>query len=300
MYILFNRAVVIILIAATLLLTSCSITKPPLGSSSSSFTLPAGTPLPAETQTKIVLLLPIHGELAATGTAIHNGFLAAYYYDKNQTTSLPAIQVIDSSQGDIQTLYQQAVDQGASFVVGPLLKNNVATIANLTSLPVPTLALNTLNGLTATIPNFYQFGISPIDEALQIAQHAYAHGHRQALVIAPQNEWGQNISNAFIDQWQTLGGKVVGNLAFGAQQTLADDIRNLLKVTQSDQRANDLKKVLKDSIRFIPRHRDDADMIFLVALPAEARSIRPLLKFYYAGNLSLWHLLLLRLIRRVG
>lgn len=286
---LIKQAGWLLILAIAIILTSCGRgTPPPAGASWPDFSLPMGSSIPAQTQSKIVLLIPMHGKLAATGTAIRNGFLAAYYYDKSQTGPTPKVQVIDSSQGDITTLYQQAVDQGASLVVGPLLKNNVAAIANLHNLPVPTLALNTLDNLTYSIPNFYQFGLSPIDETIQIAQGAYEQGHRNALVIAPQGNWGQTISTSFINQWQQLGGKVVGTLAYGSQKSLASDIQDLLKINQSDQRADELKGVLHENLRFIPRHREDADMIFLVALPAQARSIRPMLKFYYAGDLPVY------------
>ena len=75
-------------------------------------TVPSGQPAQ-----KIALLLPLQGQYGASAQAIRNGFLAAYYDDKQQGKNVPNVVVLDTSMQDVRTVYQQAIAQGASIIV---------------------------------------------------------------------------------------------------------------------------------------------------------------------------------------
>lgn len=242
--------------------------------------------IPATPQ-HIALLLPTQGPLATQGDAIRNGFFAAYYRAKSQGYT-PIITVLNTNGGDINAIYQHAVQQGADFVVGPLTKNNVAKLASGNNISVPTLALNTLPGNNSKIKNLYQFGLSPLDEAQQATMKAYNDNHTRALIITPTGPWGATIANALQQTWQALGGRTIAQLTYTKRDDINKDMRRLLNVTQSNARALNLHYVLREKIRTIPRRRKDFDAIFLIAGPAQAREIMPLLKFYYAGNIPVY------------
>ncbi len=230
--------------------------------------------------TKVALLLPLQGPNAARGQAIRNGFLTAYYYAKQQQPDAPAVDVIDTSRGNVVELYQQAVANGANFVVGPLTKEELRAVASQGRLPVPTLALNTLDD-GARVANLYQFGLSPQDEAQQAAVRARQDGHSRVLVIVPAGTWGQGIAAAFEKQWQSLGGTVVDSYAYPPKGDFSYGIRNLLRV-------NPPPKNSTPGQRYSPQPRQDADMIFLAAFPQQARQIKPSLLFYNAGNVPVY------------
>jgi outer membrane PBP1 activator LpoA protein len=235
----------------------------------------------------IVLLLPTQGPLAKQGHAIRNGFFAAYYRAKKKGYA-PIITVLNTQSDDIHAIYQKAIQQGADFVVGPLTKNNVAKLVNGTKIQVPTLALNSLIGNNDKIQNLYQFGLSPIDEAQQVAIKAHNDHHTRALIIAPTGRWGATIEKAFEKTWESLGGRTIAQLDYANHDDFNKDIQQLLNVDQSTNRAHNLHLVLREKIRTIPRRRKDFDTIFLIASPAQAREILPLLKFYYAGNVPVY------------
>lgn len=156
-------------------------------------------------------------------------------------------------------------------------------------LSVPTLVLNSVPILeNRTIDNLYQFSLSPIDEAKQAAMKAWDSHRHSALIIAPKNKWGGSIATSFEKTWQSLGGRVVGALAYTNQQALSKEIRHLLNIDQAHSNKMALRKILHQKIRFIPQRRQDADVIFLVATPNMARQIRPLLRYYYAGNIPVY------------
>lgn len=235
--------------------------------------------------TKIALLLPLDGPMKNYGKAIQNGFFATYYDEKNSGAAVPTISVINTNAGNVVAAYDQAMANGANFVVGPLTKPEVAALAHH-SLKVPTLALNTLDS-SSKIPNLYQFGLSPLDEAYQAAEKAHQDNHQSALIIAPDSAWGKSVTAVFVNRWKALGGKIAGETYYSGQQTLMSDITNLLQVREEkDPNAPPRRKGKRPAT--IPTHRQDADMIFMVATPYYGRQIRPMLRYYFAGNIPVY------------
>jgi outer membrane PBP1 activator LpoA protein len=235
---------------------------------------------------KITLLVPLHGNLAGSGEAICDGFLAAYYYSLQHEGSDSSIEIIDTSQGDIKALYSNAVTNGADFIVGPLTKQNVQAIAGQKSLPVTTLALNTISNYNIT--NLFQFGLSSQDEALQVVKRAWAEHPGKALIIAPDNDWGQNMASTLQNTWQSFPGTITATLFYDDQTSLNKQIQHILNVDLSQNNATTLRKILWKEFKFIPRRRQDIDVILLIAPPKQARQIRPLLQFYFAGDLPIY------------
>lgn len=230
----------------------------------------------------IALLLPMSGEFALTSKAIHDGFLAAYY-DVQQKKGDVSIKVVDTSNQDIVSVYNQTVAKGVDIVVGPLTKQEVGALAKLNPLPVPTLALNTIdNYYNNPTVNLYQFGLSPQDEAIQVAIKTMQDGHHNVAVIAPSSAWGKGIMQAFEKQLSLQGGKVIARMSYDVHDDFDLKIKDFLEVNSDDQ----LRKKSKQPIQ----HRQDIDAIFLISSPIAARQMAPLLKFYYEGKIALYAL----------
>lgn len=240
----------------------------------------------AERPQHIYLMVPLHGKFAKKGEAIKNGFMTSYYSTNRSKNTPLTINIVDTSRGNIINQYQQAIREGADLIIGPLTKSKIQTLTESTSLTVPTVTLNYIPEISH--PNLYQFGLSQLDEATQVAQKARTEGHRKAIIIAPEASWGQNIANQFKLRWESLGGDVIDTLAYHNTNDLSGPIRDLLQVNQSNNRAKNLAKLLHKEVRSLPNRRRDVDMIFLVALPKDAHSIQPMLKFYYAGDLPVY------------
>ncbi|HAU1639264.1 TPA: ABC transporter substrate-binding protein [Legionella pneumophila] len=232
---------------------------------------------------QVALLLPLSGPLSGPGNAIREGFMAAYKANRGDEST--KIKVYDTSKGDITNTYHQAISDGAEYVVGPLTKAQVATIASLDH-PVPTLLLNDTD--TSTQNNSYSLGLSPVNEAIQVAIKAKSKGYRKALIIAPNNAWGNEVAKAFTNQWNADGGLVVDTLRYAAKQDLNKSMKDFLQITNSQKREKILKQVLGYNVQSTTSRRQDFDMIFLLAYPSKARQIMPLLKYYYAGDVPVY------------
>ena len=237
---------------------------------------------------QIALLLPQEGKLAEAGQAVRDGFFAAYYQALSNGRRVPQVRQYDST-GDIIAAYEQAVADGAQLVIGPLDKEKVTELSLLPGFKVPLLSLNYPEPAPAdSLPGFYQFGLALEDEARQVARQAYAEGHRQAMVIIPEQEWSERSARAFAAEWESLGGLVVNRSQFKAGSNYSKLVKDALLIEQSKARVAQLQQLLGIPLESAPRSRSDVDMIFLIANPAQARQIKPTFAFHYAGNIPVY------------
>lgn len=236
---------------------------------------------------QIGILLPLSGPLSGAAKAIRDGFMAAYYEQQNQTADSPALRFYDTAHQDINALYDQAVADGAQLIVGPLAKENLQELALRPGLPVPTLALNTIDNPLGVVPNLYQFGLGIEDEAQLAAEQGWRDGHRRAMILAPDNNWGDRSVEAFVLRWRALGGEVTQDYRFTEKNDYSKIIKTALQLDQSEKRAQEVRAVV-GSIEFEPRRRQDVDMIFLAAQASQARQIKPTLAFHYAADIPVY------------
>ena len=237
---------------------------------------------------RIALMLPFTGRLGKVGEAIQNGFLYAYYQDQELHAEL---EIIDASAdpSEFRLQYQQAILNGADFVVGPISKELVDMLQNQENLEVPTLTLNYAKKLPEATLNLYQFGLNPEDEAEQIADIALAEGRNHALTLVPDTAWGARLERAFTERFERLGGRVVGAESYPSKKNdYSVSIKKLLNLTTSNQRHSILRQVIGQPISFDPRRRQDVDMVFIAANSRQARLIKPQLKFHRAQTLPVY------------
>lgn len=235
----------------------------------------------------IAVLLPLQGKLARPAQAIRDGILASHYQSPPGHTI--ELQFYDTSNdGHIWLTYQEAIDNGADFIIGPLAKSNLEVLAEATQLNTPTLALNSLENTAEqplkAIKNLYQFGLSPESEARQVARKGRLDGHYYAAIIVPDNYWGKRMQSAFKQQWQKAGGVIVDTATYDPQaHDFSASIKNLLNIDQSEARKRQLSRTIGRKLEFTPRRRQDIDMLFMAAFPRQAKQI-PLQIVYHHGE----------------
>jgi uncharacterized protein len=239
---------------------------------------------------RIAVLLPQKGRLAAVSQAISDGLLAAYY-DQPSDLQRPDIRFYDTSDKAISmsSLYDQAVADGAEFIIGPLDKDNVEHLANSAQITIPVLALNTLDSGMTPPDHFYQFGLAPEDEARQAAERASIDGYEFAIAFAPKNNWGQRILESFTKRYEELSGTVLSKGYFNATSAdYSSTIMRALNIDQSELRARKVQTTIKQNAKFEPRRRQDVQFVFIAATPRQARLIKPQLKYHRAGDLPVY------------
>ncbi len=235
----------------------------------------------------IALLLPQSGNLSNSAKHIRNGFMTAIY--QLPVSERPEIRFYDSSNtDDIASLYQNAVDQGASFVIGPLHRDLVEALAQREYFPVPVMSINRLSDELLLPDNFYQFGLPIEDEVRQAAIKAWNDGFSKALVLVPLGTMGERTQIAFTEQFEQLGGEIQKTITYGEGQDYSRAVQEMLGVDKSLARYSRLEQILGESIEHEARRRQDADMVFFKASAKQARRIKPFIDFYYAHDLPLY------------
>lgn len=235
---------------------------------------------------QVAVLLPLSGKLAGPSAAVRDGILAAYY-DTPDHLRQSTLRIYDTGTDPLTVplVYDQAVQEGAQFVIGPLRKEAVQALVQQQDLPVPVLALNHIEPQDAQNPAVFQFGLAPEDEAREVAQRAWQEGYTRAVILVPENEWSERVTAAFVDQWILLGGFILEQQRY--QSTEADHgpaISALLNLDSSKLRKTRLVRLLGQPLEYEPRRRQDVDFVFLLASAEQARLIRPQLKFYRASS----------------
>ncbi|MEY3668099.1 MAG: hypothetical protein RL572_1639 [Pseudomonadota bacterium] len=237
---------------------------------------------------EIALVLPVQEPL---GKAISEGFMSAYYEDLARGREVPRVRIYDTSfRTDVLVFYDQAVDDGIKFIIGPVLKDAVRRMQRSgRPMPVTTLALNYGDPGTPFLQDLYQFGLAPEDEIEQAAQTAWAAGHRNAAVLTPAGEDYLRIQDTFVSYWNSLGGRVVSIDNFTEARDYSPVVKRLFSLDASEARAELIRSLIpRNSIEFVPRRRQDVDFIFLLANPAEGRQIMPTLTINYAGGVPVY------------
>ncbi len=242
----------------------------------------------SEKYNQIALLLPLTSQYGNAAKAFYDGFMQAHA--SNYAFHQPQVLLYDIGEESFLTsfYYQAAVKDGADFVVGPLGRDAAENLLNSQQPAVPTLVIAEIPEQNVS-ENLFGISLSPEQEAAQVAQKAFADGHRQATIFRSESEWGQRVANAFAQNWQDLGGIVVKNSYF--PKDISDYtriIQQFLDLDESIVRHRLVEAKAGISLKFTPRRRDDMDLLFLAANAGQGRLVVPQLRFFQAHDLPIY------------
>jgi outer membrane PBP1 activator LpoA protein len=244
--------------------------------------------LPQTRPTKVILALPLSGSLSGVGHAIRNGFLAAMYAERENDAGLPDVHFFDTARDAIEALYTEHDASPNTLVIGPLEKGSLIRLAAMDSLPLKTLALNYLPDDAGSSDNMIQFGLSPEQEAEQIASDLSAEGVDRVVLMAPETELGIRIHDAFVSSFINQGGTLLDSVFFKNQTDLSEATATLLGTAKSNRRFSRLRQLTELPLTFEPRRRFDLDAIVMTATPSHAKQLNPLFAFNFAGDVPVY------------
>ncbi len=213
------------------------------------------------------------------------------------------VQVYDTSTQPVDQLLTQAQKDGATLVVGPLLKNQVEQVlASQSTLNV--LALNEPETIQ-NHPNVCYFALSPEDEARDAAHHMWDQGKRSPLLLVPRSSLGDRVIKAFAAEWQQLGGGTVLQQQFGSTAELKQGINSGAGIRLSGTPVN-VQQAQPQGVTIaglnIPAPVSDApvtdtasaggnvDSVYIIATQSELTLIKPMIAMRVSSrdNVSLY------------
>ncbi|HEY4873787.1 MAG TPA: penicillin-binding protein activator [Steroidobacteraceae bacterium] len=231
----------------------------------------------------VALLMPISGKLSSAGISLREGFMTAYF--QAPAAQRLHIRLYDTAELGISAAVAQATRDGAQLIVGPLARDAVIAAAAIPGGRPPILALNFLPPGTPVPSAFYQFALSPEDEARQVARRILADGYHGGVALVPTGDWGTRVITAFTQELQAGGGTLLAQASF--DPGLADyspEIMQVLRISDSRARAKRLESVVGAKLEFEPRPRGDIEFIFAASPVNTARLLLPQLRFHYVGG----------------
>jgi hypothetical protein len=234
---------------------------------------------------RIGLLLPLTGQWRQPATAVRDGFLAAWFQDKS--ADRPQVSVYTATSGTVSAGYAKALSEGADFVVGPLEKEAVESLMQRADLSTPVLALNQVAGGSGSNSRVIQFGLNPEDEAREVAEQAWAEGHRRALALTPRSEWGERMYSAFSQRWQQLGGKVVEHQVFNPGANNYEEAVAELRDNLGAGRTISAGMAPSASGTSTGGTGERGDFVFIAAQPREARKLASELRIVTGDSIPL-------------
>ena len=243
----------------------------------------SGTAL-ENTPRNVALLLPLSGSYANAGQSVLSGFRNAA---NNSFTGNVNYKVYDSADisHSLGEIANQAVMDGAEMIIGPLQKSVLSNLLSAGDLGVPILALNTLPNGEAGVEGLFQFGLSPENEAAEVARRAIIDGRYRAVVLASEDAIGERIANAFMAAYEQEGGRVVSYDTFEPKSnTISQNMKQLLRAESSNPLWEDVRKGTDRT----SNDQQQIDMIFFTASPRDSRIVRPLVQLHRAFDLPVY------------
>ncbi|KFN51293.1 penicillin-binding protein activator [Arenimonas composti] len=156
---------------------------------------------------RIAVLLPLSGPLAAAGSSVRDGILAAYYGENRRR---PEIRFHDTggNVAGLQGALIRAREEGAQLLVGPLTRDEVDALFGMADLDLPVLALN--RGQLPPPPGSATFALTPEEEGAAAAERLLDRGLRRVLVVTQADDNARRALGAFRERLRERGGEIVG------------------------------------------------------------------------------------------
>ncbi len=238
---------------------------------------------------RLAVALPGRPDMARPAAAIRDGIMTAWL--EMAPSARPALRffyVDDDAEAMLGSWFDIRAE-GADFLLGPLERQAVDALAELPDPGMPVLLLNhpsrpeQLGGRFGAVR---AIGLPPEEEAELAAVQALVAGHRRALVLAQNTDWGRRVASSFRATFELGGGEILAAADYDPRQVdHSAMLEVMLELDRSRQRIARLERVLGSSVEAEPQRRTDADLIFLAARADDGRQLRPQLRFFGAENL---------------
>lgn len=174
---------------------------------------PAGPPVPETTlgtgQVRVALILPLSagGNAGVAGQAMRNAAEMALAEFNSPNIQLLVKDDAGSADG-ARVAVQQALDEGAELILGPLFAQSVSIVGQIArSRNVPVIAFST--DANVATRGVYLLSFLPESDVARIIQYAASAGKRSYAALIPDNPYGTVVEAAFRQDIGRRGGQIV-------------------------------------------------------------------------------------------
>lgn len=162
---------------------------------------------------KVALLLPMTGPNANLGEALFNAAQLALFDTSDEGFALQPIDTRGTPEGAAAAA-RQAVESGASLVLGPIFSPEVKAAGQVTRpAGIPMVAFTT--DITAAGDGVHALGVLPRSQVARVVAQARQRGITRFAMLAPDNDYGRTVAAAYQDVVRAAGGVVSRQELYG-------------------------------------------------------------------------------------
>jgi ABC-type branched-subunit amino acid transport system substrate-binding protein len=207
------------------LLSACSGVQQSLSQFSSPAPTPGGPQQPATVagtgQVKVGLILPLSaaGNAGVAAQSMRNAAEMALAEFQNPNIQLLIKDDGATPQGASQGA-QQALEEGAEIILGPLFAQSVPATAQVArSRGIPVIAFSTDSGVAGR--GVYLLSFLPESDVNRIVEYSASIGKRSFAALLPDNAYGNVVEAAFKPAVPRRGGRIVAFERYGTDRAAA-------------------------------------------------------------------------------
>lgn len=227
------------------------------------------------TRPKVIgILLPFSDKFAEQGEAIRNGIIQGMLEDKSGKKP-DVLKFYDSNAMSMTLLVDKMKNEGIEFVIGPLQKDKVNEYLNVSKDAFPTLAMNMPKSGEESKTRACFFTLSPEQEAKQAALFIAEQKHVFPLIIAPDNEFGRRVSDAFSSEWKKETGVSAEISLFKNHASMQKTVQTAFDLSGSRTRIYQINQLINKKLKSEQRSRRDIDAVYLIANADELTLLKP-------------------------
>ena len=158
---------------------------------------------PAETGTRIGLLLPLSGQQASLGRALLQAAEMGLFEVGDDRFTLLVEDTATAAGAD--SAARRLLAQGSQILLGPVFSTDTRKIAPIAiGAHIPVLAFT--NDRSAAQPGIYVMGVTPQDEVQRVIQYASSQGMQRFAILAPSSPYGNIVTQSFRNSVQGSNG----------------------------------------------------------------------------------------------
>ncbi len=220
----------------------------------------------------IAVLLPFSGPYTKVSQQIRNGILKhQLHYPKDLT-----IRFYDSSDlNQLVATYQQALDEGAEKIIGPLKRESIALLAKHQAQNL--IALN----LVQNTP-FTQLSFNSLSEASQITNKLNFFKNKNIAILSNDARKNTTLSQEVHTIWNQKSSEhhALSKTYSSKNPQLREALGGLINIPLSQKRYDNLRWLLREKLTFTPRPRQDLDAILILDLARNIAVFKPQMNFF--------------------
>lgn len=176
---------------------------------------------------KVGVLVPMTGRFKSFGESVLNGVtLAVEQANKNGGSKKPMTLLVRDTTGDpiqaVKVFQELTKDNSLDAVIGPVVASEIAAVAPLANQQKITLITpsNSRDGLSGLGPYLFSNSMTNEMQGRAIAHYAVEKlGFKSFGILAPDDGYGETLSNAFEKTVEAIGGTVTASQIYPPSAT---------------------------------------------------------------------------------